>query len=364
MNASSVALKQIFAQAREASAFAREACLAPKSWAVCGAGKQGLKVAELLRAAGREVLFFVDAKATAGSRALDGTPCFIKEQAPSRSVPIIVAVHNPNHDAWEAKKQLMNEGFENVFLLQQAVEAFESLEHFWLAPARKTLDFQEQALGGLQRLHDDASRQAYLDILRFRLLGDSAPAVEKGQYFPKSIPQAPVPLRLVDCGAFEGDTLDWTAQSKIFPKWFAAFEPDPINYNKLAAKYAGLGLLLPCAVSSKMAMARFLPDGPSGALSNDERAIYVQMGALDEMLGGAEPNFIKMDIEGAELDALEGARRIIKTHQPRLAIACYHHPSHLWEVSRTCQAVGFQGRFMLRTHARNTFDVVTYGIEP
>ncbi len=35
-------------------------------------------------------------------------------------------------------------------------------------------------------------------------------------------------------------------------------------------------------------------------------------------------DYIKMDIEGAELEAIEGCREIINNHQPNFAIASYH----------------------------------------
>lgn len=37
-------------------------------------------------------------------------------------------------------------------------------------------------------------------------------------------------------------------------------------------------------------------------------------------------NFIKMDIEGSEIEAIKGAKDVIKKFKPRMAICAYHHP--------------------------------------
>ncbi len=44
--------------------------------------------------------------------------------------------------------------------------------------------------------------------------------------------------------------------------------------------------------------------------------------------------YIKLDIEGYELEALKGMKKHIITYQPKLAIAVYHDASHFFEVPK------------------------------
>jgi FkbM family methyltransferase len=46
---------------------------------------------------------------------------------------------------------------------------------------------------------------------------------------------------------------------------------------------------------------------------------------LDALLAAEKDvNYIKADVEGAEMDVLQGAREVIKKHKPKMAITCYH----------------------------------------
>jgi FkbM family methyltransferase len=54
--------------------------------------------------------------------------------------------------------------------------------------------------------------------------------------------------------------------------------------------------------------------------------------ALDQGLD--QLDFIKMDIEGAELEALQGAESTIRKHKPKLAISIYHDVSHFFQIPR------------------------------
>jgi hypothetical protein len=71
---------------------------------------------------------------------------------------------------------------------------------------------------------------------------------------------------------------------------------------------------------------------------------------------------IKMDIEGSELDALEGAARAISSHAPLLAICLYHCPEHLWALPLWMKRAEPESRLYFRSHALDGFDSVCYAV--
>lgn len=68
-------------------------------------------------------------------------------------------------------------------------------------------------------------------------------------------------------------------------------------------------------------------------------------------------DFIKMDIEGAELEALKGAEESIKRYRPKLAISVYHNFHDFWVIPQWIESLGLGYRFSLRhftIHAEET----------
>ncbi len=71
-------------------------------------------------------------------------------------------------------------------------------------------------------------------------------------------------------------------------------------------------------------------------------------------------DYIKMDIEGAELDALQGAAETLKRFKPKLAISAYHKASHLWEVPQLIQKIEPSYKVYFEQHLPFECDALVY----
>ena len=77
---------------------------------------------------------------------------------------------------------------------------------------------------------------------------------------------------------------------------------------------------------------------------------------------GCEQNisFVKMDIEGAELEALIGAKDIIKKFKPKMAISIYHKPEDIITLPSIIMEYCDDYRFMLRHYSSTLSETVLY----
>jgi hypothetical protein len=75
--------------------------------------------------------------------------------------------------------------------------------------------------------------------------------------------------------------------------------------------------------------------------------------ALDDWCrdNAVRPDFIKRDVEGAEVDALRGARHVITAYTPRLAVCLYHRLSDMWGIPPLLREMVPEYRFRCRKNA-------------
>ncbi|MGC8650941.1 MAG: FkbM family methyltransferase, partial [Hydrogenobaculum sp.] len=123
-----------------------------------------------------------------------------------------------------------------------------------------------------------------------------------------------------------------------------AFEPIPRIYNELLEDIKGYDNIIAVnkGVSDKKQKAYFEDLGGGGSRIASNGAIEVELTTIDDFVkeqGIEKVDFIKMDIEGAELDALKGAVNTIKTFKPKLVICVYHKPEHLYEIPQFIKSI-------------------------
>jgi hypothetical protein len=84
--------------------------------------------------------------------------------------------------------------------------------------------------------------------------------------------------------------------------------------------------------------------------------------SLDELMPNSVVDFIKFDVEGAEVPAVMGARQLIQRSRPVLVLSLYHRPADLWEIPALIASLCPNYNFYIRQHFNNSFDSVFYAI--
>ena len=175
---------------------------------------------------------------------------------------------------------------------------------------------------------------------------------------------------LVDCGAFIGDSVIEYALKNPFYKRIYSYEAFPESLKKCKANLTplyndGRVIFREVVVSNKRGWLNFQENTlPGSNAIDDNGSLKIQSVTLDEDIS-ERVSFIKMDIEGSEILALEGARRHISEETPTLAICVYHFPGHLWKVAKLIYSMNSGYSFALRHHSAFTcFETVLYAISP
>ncbi len=177
------------------------------------------------------------------------------------------------------------------------------------------------------------------------------------------------PDTLIDCGAFDGDSIHDFIQ--MFPGFrrLIAFEPDPDNVARISKREKEEHIrnltLFKMGVYSVNKVLNFNANGESNAFFSGSGETSVEVIRLDDIRNMIEGTaFLKMDIEGFELDALKGATLLIRDHHPILAICVYHKESDLIAIPRFIRSIVGDGvyRYYLGYHGKSLAELCFYAI--
>lgn len=218
----------------------------------------------------------------------------------------------------------------------------------------------------LDKLDDEYSRDtvhAYCKYLQTKNAADIDSYWHYDQYFPKGLFSSRNGC-FIDAGAYNGKTAKEMCEKNPDCEKVICFEPIK-NFIPLITKNLEKWRLEDkvevhnAALYSENGILRF-DEGGTGSTMSD-KGIVVTTEALDE-LELDDVSFVKMDIEGAELEALKGARNtIIKCH-PYLAVCIYHKPEDIIEIPTYIMNLGIKYKYYIRLHEKNHTELVFYAI--
>lgn len=213
-------------------------------------------------------------------------------------------------------------------------------------------------------LADEQSKKVFENVIKYKLSGDlkylrecETPADEMFDLLNIGTEET-----VVDLGAYDGDTLvDFLNGTSMQFKKLYAMEPDNKNYRKLKRRLYMIGSALleaynvgawdeDTTITFNMRAGRSSSAVNSNAGGRAAKYRDIKMMKTDTMLRGGEATYIKIDVEGAEENALRGAKETIAQFRPKLNVALYHRNEDMFRLPLLIAELNKKYRFYMRHH--------------
>lgn len=174
------------------------------------------------------------------------------------------------------------------------------------------------------KLCDETSKNTFKSIISYKITGNIS--------YLKNCESNDCPVQLneneifMDIGAYTGDTVEQFVNcvgggyDKIY-----AIEPDSKNYSKLVKNTSHLDNIvhLNLCINDKCEKLGFCQNGGRNSGVGKSKT-EIDANSIDNILQGAAATYIKMDVEGQEEKAINGAVYTIAKFKPKMKIAVYH----------------------------------------
>jgi FkbM family methyltransferase len=343
-----------------------------------GCGTLGRRAADLLREIGINPLAFCDSNRSRWGTDVSGLPILSPADAVAQfglNSLFFVTIWNDFHWYKDTLAKLTSLGCTSVSsyapIFWRFGDRFMDLR-LLNEPAHRLYQHLDEVFEAEDLWADEESLATYRANIVWRAKGDPShlpyPAPEK-TYFPSDIFKLIPEEVFIDCGAFDGDTIR-LIHSLVGSNFKAihSIEADSISMQKLSSYLATLPVeiiekiqMLDCAVGAERSVLRF---SMSGNLTSkvEDVGIDVPCIPLDELFVEEPVTLIKMDIEGAEYDALLGAKTIIKRDRPVLAICVYHTQSDIWRIPLLIRSIDPTYSLFLRSYDGDGLQTVVYAV--
>lgn len=332
---------------------------------IFGAGDQGMLTAALLKENGIPIWRFCDNNPDLRGQTVKNIEVILPKDLLSLDREYIII----NNDSYriEKRNQLLAIGIpdDNIYTFDVFNPLFKGL-------TRKYVEDHYQEFANTYALLDDIqSRSTYINYLKGVYTGNLdyyEKVACKEEYFPEEIAPKSKNHVFLDVGAYNGNTIeDFIEFAGSYEKVYA-FEPFASSAEVIKTKNFANTEVITAASSDYTGEKDFYCNN-YGSLTmvttileegaNHEK-ITLDTVAIDDVLKGQKATFIKMDIEGSELEALHGAEKTIKEYKPFLAICVYHKKEDLITIPAYIKSIVPEYKMYLRLCSRTASDLVLF----
>lgn len=297
----------------------------------------------------------------------NGIPIIRSDDLPDDAIVVATTLGRPA----SARSHLQSRGITHCDYF-----AFHRLCNLKLPHARFWTDFTSAAENNSERLQkirqrlcDQDSLETFDAIVNFRLTANLDYLArfqdrQSEQYFEDFLGLRRDGETFADIGGFDGEnSANFMARCPGFSA-VHIFEPDPDNIQRIAQRLNPDNRVHthPHGLSDTTGCLQFDSSG-SVSMFSDTGAITATVRPLDDCSIG-RVSFMKMDIEGGELKALQGARKTIATWKPRIAVCVYHRPDDFWTLPEEVLSIHNDYRVYLRHYTEGVVETVMFFIPP
>lgn len=268
----------------------------------------------------------------------------------------------------QVTKNLKAAGHNNIVEVADLIsENGEILPLPWFV-AQQRAEFKEYAAWWRElyaMMADETSRKVLLDVLRFRLTANPEYMLDyevrlKDQYFEDFMEYHDEVF--VDAGGYDGDTTEEFINRYQDYRQIYLFEPSQKNLSAAKQRLNGRRNIdfRSVGLSNTSGTLFFNADAGSASAVTNGTGESISVVTLDEELPNQPISFIKMDLEGWEMNALRGAEQTIKKNKPKLAIAVYHAAKDFREIPQYLLSLNKDYKIYLRHYTQGWSETVMF----
>lgn len=367
------------AKMRENTVLDRVLAQCDRRCVIFGAGSMGRRALSALESMGVSPLSFADNNPVLWGKSVDGIPILSPEDAAElfgEDAVFFIAIRNENHWYRETFNQLSHLGCAHISSSEPIVWRFpDTFPPFLLYDLPHNLYAHAEEVARAARLWaDEESTAEYAAQIQLRAFGDpsglSGPEIDES-YILSGVFQLGQEDVILDCGAYDGDTIRNLIENQVQFDKIEAVEADSHSFARLAnflstlaPEFANRIRLHQCAVGARRGTVRFDDTGDVDAKVSDQGRILIEMVPIDVMFATKRVSMIKMDIEGGEYDALIGAQQVIQRDRPILAICVYHSQEDIWRLPLLIRSLCPEHRMYLKAYRGDGIQTVVYAVPP